>query len=234
MKLENVLIIGGAGYLAYTLFSSLSKKKGGENNDGVAPIPTVKMDTYEDKVKAIQTALNLSVDGIAGKKTNGTLEMLWSKPYKVIDFETSFKAGYPNLKKNGKGVLSADNVDYYVDALRNKTYPSFSYGQSVSTVKLANKVREAYKNGGVLRVLNAGSRFNEVRKDLATGNWVRSGKVLGYDKNATFVVPEWISRAKVRIVDVTTLGNLIIEVSPTFGTNTFLSVPSGSVFVDAN
>jgi hypothetical protein len=230
-KIENVIIIGGAGYLLYTLATTLGGKKK-EGNQKVEEIPNVNLQTYTDKVKAIQKALSLQADGIVGKQTNGTLEMLWGDPYRTIGFETSFKANYPNLKRNGKGVLTADNVDYYFDALKNKTYPSSKTATSVtSTTQDGFALKNNYAKGGVLKVKNTGARFNEVSYDYRNDTYVTTGKVVGYDKDASFVTPELFARGQVRIEAVTKLGNVIVKIEPTFGKKYLLSIPAKELYL---
>lgn len=76
---------------------------------------------YQLKVIVLQGLLKVRTDGDAGTQTLGTLDYAWG-----IDTgkgnEDRKAEGYPNLVKNGRGVLSPDNIDYYIDTIRaNKT-----------------------------------------------------------------------------------------------------------------
>lgn len=152
-KIINLAILGGVGYLIYSNWSKIKKtlgiapSLGGSSATeqvsdkapatGTTTIP--QMDAYGKKVSELQSLLGASVDGKAGKQTNGELENLYvtPKPF-TIPYETSFSAGYPYLKKNGKGKISSSNIDFYIAALNNKTTPVQLYYKNNATSPIIN------------------------------------------------------------------------------------------------
>lgn len=226
----HMVLLGG---LLFGVFQVLNARKSKNNTDEVEEpkeVPYVPPSaTYDDKVRALQTALKVGVDGQAGKETNGTLENLFSTPPKSVPFETSFKQGYPNLKARGKGVVSPDNVDFYINAIRTKTYPSNLYTTNQSVKKDADAIKNAYAKGGLLKTRNV-LTAKGVIKDNARNLWVTTGKTYSYKANVTFISPEIASRSYVTISDVTTNGNLIVRVV-TLTSTYFLLVSPSSVIV---
>jgi len=146
-KIIYAVAIGGIGYLIYKNFDKIKSliKGGGASETGSAeeqssstttPTTTTTTKTsksttqanpFKQKVEMLQELLKVGVDGAAGKQTNGALENLYSSPPLTINSETSFSSNYPYLRKNGKGVVTANNVDFYINALQTKTTPTHLY-----------------------------------------------------------------------------------------------------------
>lgn len=152
-KIINLAILGGVGYLIYSNWSKIKKtlgiapSLGGSSATeqvsdkapatGTTTIP--QMDAYGKKVSELQSLLGASVDGKAGKQTNGELENLYvtPKPF-TIPYETSYSANYPYLRANGKGKVSSTNIDFYIAAVKNKTTPVQLYYKNNATSPIIN------------------------------------------------------------------------------------------------
>lgn len=100
---------------------------GGTPTPTPTPTPVTKM-SYSDKVKTLQRLLyadgeQCGVDGDAGKQTNGMLDYWFCDYLCEYDKDKAYAAGYPNLKKLGKGKVSPSNVDFYISAMQKGTSP---------------------------------------------------------------------------------------------------------------
>lgn len=150
-NLINLAILGGAGFLIYKNWDKIKTalKIGNGAGDkassdevvgakapatGSTTIP--QTDPYKIKVMELQGLLKVGTDGVAGKQTNGALENLYSSPPLTIAAETSFSANYPYLRKNGRGAVSKSNIDYYIDAVKNKLTPNDIYYKNQAKPKL--------------------------------------------------------------------------------------------------
>lgn len=128
---RNLITLAALGGIGYFIYTRLNKKKSvtaevvEEVKDASSTAqPSTAQTDYKVKVETLQSLLKVGIDGIAGKQTNGALENLYSAPPLTIPAETSFQAKYPYLRKNGKGVVSPSNIDFYINALKNKTTPT--------------------------------------------------------------------------------------------------------------
>lgn len=129
-NLITLLAAGGIGYFLYKKFykkKSVSAAIEESTMDSSTAQPSTTQDPYKDKVETLQALLKVGVDGNAGKQTNGALENLYSPVPMTFPAEIAFQTGYPLLRKNGKGVVSPSNVDFYINALKNKTTPTQLY-----------------------------------------------------------------------------------------------------------
>ena len=130
-NLITLAALGGIGYLLYKKF--YKKKSVKEEVIEEPPMtsstaqPSTTQDPYKDKVEALQALLKVGIDGKPKKQTNGALENLYSPTPMTFPAETAFQLGYPLLRKNGKGVVSPSNVDFYINALKDKTTPTQLY-----------------------------------------------------------------------------------------------------------
>lgn len=153
-KIIYAVAIGGIGYLIYKNFDKIKslispRESGGasntesaeeQTNSATTPPtttttktntnttkPTTQSNPFKQKVEMLQELLKVGVDGGAGKQTNGALENLYSPTPMTFPAEVAFQANYPLLRKNGKGVVTANNVDFYINALQTKTTPTQLY-----------------------------------------------------------------------------------------------------------
>ena len=99
-----------------------------KKEDGGAGGTTPLAKTYSEKIMKLQSLLyagseQCTVDGQAGKQTNGMLDYWFCDYLCEYDKEKAFTAGYPNLKKLGKGKVSPSNVDYYIAVMQKGTSP---------------------------------------------------------------------------------------------------------------
>jgi 1,2-phenylacetyl-CoA epoxidase PaaB subunit len=84
---------------------------------------------------------------------------MWADYGLPLNPEQSAKDGYPNLKKNGKGVLSASNIDYYIDTLKASKSPrSLYWTKKVSSVVQTTEVIARLARGKKLYDLGAKGR----------------------------------------------------------------------------
>ena len=102
-------------------------KKDDDVNKGGGTGDSTQVSSFKQKVMALQELLQVGVDGDAGEQTNGKLDYMWADYGKVFDAKKSNKDGYPELKARGKGVVSADNVDYYINTLKSNKSPRQNY-----------------------------------------------------------------------------------------------------------
>jgi hypothetical protein len=130
---KNLITLLAAGGIGYFLYKKFYKKKSVDaaieesNVNSSTAQPSTTQDPYKDKVETLQALLKVGIDGKAGKQTNGALENLYSPVPMTFPAEIAFQTGYPLLRKNGKGVVSPSNVDFYINALKNKTTPTQLY-----------------------------------------------------------------------------------------------------------
>lgn len=96
---------------------------------------------YQLKVMELQELLKVGVDGNPQKQTNGQLDYMWANYGKPLDADKAFLEGYPELKKNGKGVVSEANVQYYIDTLKAVNSPRQLFW------KLSGAGQSAYDKG---------------------------------------------------------------------------------------
>jgi hypothetical protein len=230
MDALQLALLGGLVYGTYKVIGMVAKADKGDVDDMDVPnVPATA--PYEDKVKALQTALKVTPDGIVGKITNGALENLYAKDGSVKSADLSLSQNYINLRTNGKGQVSPNNIDYYLNALSRNDYPSYYYNKTKRIGITAQNIRDAYAKGGVLKVKQPKYPFNVVVYDNARQSYVHTGKVFTYKPFTAFVVPEITSRGLVKIMDITKAGNLIIKIS-TITSTTLLSVNADDVYVD--
>jgi hypothetical protein len=130
---KNLIALLATGGIGYFLYKKFYKKKSVDGaieestmNSSTAQ-PSTTQNPYKDKVETLQALLKVGIDGSAGKQTNGALENLYSPVPMTFPAEIAFQTGYPLLRKNGKGIVSPSNVDFYINALKNKTTPTQLY-----------------------------------------------------------------------------------------------------------
>jgi len=127
--MKKIVLAIGAGALAYVIYNN---RKKGSKQTGSQELPSKSesnpgsnLTSYQAKVMRLQKLLAVATDGIPGKQTNGTLEYWYSKGYESLAdaISNGFKNNYPNLKTNGKGVISSSNVDFYIQQYENRQTP---------------------------------------------------------------------------------------------------------------
>ena len=134
MKTENKIAIAAvAGVAGFLIWKNWDKIKGMFTKDGEAKKDTTEKPTesgtsssselYKSNVMMLQQLLGVSIDGAAGKQTNGKLEYYFCDYLCEFNPEKAFTNGYPSLKKNGMGVVSPKNVIFYIKALQATSTP---------------------------------------------------------------------------------------------------------------
>lgn len=196
-KIGLAIGVGVLGYLLVTNWSKIvSKFKGGASDDGAdtsaastEPGSDGGPSEYETLVEKLQSALGVAIDGIPGKQTNGKLEEYYSVSEEAFNAEKAFASGYPNLKKWGKGVVSPENVKWYIWHLANKTTPkqltplrrrleaikanvaAGKVGFFIQDIQLplayADSISQAMKLTGGYATIKAGQKFNYI----AASSW---------------------------------------------------------------
>ena len=145
MKKEYKILIGvavgGAAFLIYNNWDKIKEKLGLNKGDLDAKKDTdnnqsgggsgtgggTTQKSFKEKVMDLQSILGVAIDGDAGKQTNGMLDYYWADFGMVFNADKSLNDGYTQLKKNGKGVVNASNVDYYISTLNAKKSPRQIY-----------------------------------------------------------------------------------------------------------
>jgi hypothetical protein len=154
-----IAIAAGAAGLAYLLW-----KKWDDifppKDDEIKPVPddsaNAKASTdpgsngapsqYQQLVGQLQSLFGLTIDLKPGKQTNGKLEYLYSVSDEPLNVELAAQNNYPNLNKWGKGVISPENIAYYVEAVKNKWTP-----RDLTPYRRAGERIKAYNKGWFTR-----------------------------------------------------------------------------------
>jgi hypothetical protein len=123
------LLFGVGGYFIYNKWKK--GKDGGDNGDTtiteedvVLQVEQAKQKSstqsfspYQIKVMYLQGWLNVAIDGIVGNQTLTKLDYYWAKYGKVLDAAKAKSENYPELRKNGYGLLTEANIGYYTTLL---------------------------------------------------------------------------------------------------------------------
>jgi hypothetical protein len=217
-----IVVVGALAFGISQMLKGSKPTKGGEPDQ---PQDVPKGATYEDKVKILQQALKVGVDGIAGEQTNGALENLYSKDGVSKTPKDSASKNYPNLNSVGYGVISSANVDKYIADLKNNAYPLYLFNKNRATSQDASSVESAYAKGGILKSKGI-KTFRGAVKDQSRNVWITTGKNVTLNANQSFIFPEITSRNLVKIVDKTQTGNLVVRVATATETLWYLVSPS--------
>jgi hypothetical protein len=226
-------VVGVVGYFAYKKFKENQDAKklleGGGSDVGSgagAGTSTGSSALTNPNIRALQTWLQITPDGKAGKITNGKIEYYWSAYDNTYDADKMFAEGYPNLLK-AKGLVTEANAKYYLDILKASKSPRQMYeiskgkgaaaaASAADRTNRANAIKSAYSGNLKLRTTKS-STFMVVNFDSSTKTYPSTGKSLSFNGNATFLSPESASAAsvnRVKISATTTSGNLVISVDP--------------------
>jgi hypothetical protein len=143
------LLLGVGGYFIYKKI-----KDGGDGNkpddapteeDVVLAVEQAKQaasgqtfSPYQIQVMQLQAWLNIGIDGNAGKQTLGKLDYYWANYGKVLDFDKAKADNYPELRKNGFGLLSPSNISQYIAKLNAGTSPRQTYWKGQATSSTSN------------------------------------------------------------------------------------------------
>ena len=193
-------------------------------------------------IRALQTWLEITPDGIAGKVTNGNAEYYWSNYANTFNADRMLAEGYPNLKKNGKGVVTESNAKYYLDTLKAAKSPrqlfDVSTAQSSSSASIiaqkttrANAIKSAYTSGKVLKT-NKAVTYAVVNYDNATKTYVSTGRQFSYSANVSFISPEsFSSTGYVTIESINTSGNMVLFINPPLESSFKILVDPNTIIV---
>lgn len=152
--------VGLAGFLIYSNWDKiLSALKGKDDETGTGagesastePGKNGEPSEYDSLVRKLQAFLGVGVDGKPGKQTNWKLDGYFYDGVNVKTYATAQEAaaaGYGNLKRNGKGVVSPDNVKWYIDTLEARKAPSQIRWKATSDYDLRKKKGEELWNLG--------------------------------------------------------------------------------------
>lgn len=134
-KTTQIAIAVGAAGAAFLLWKNWDKVFKKKDEDLTLPEETANAaastepgkdgapSQYETLVMKLQEILGVGVDGKPGKQTNGKLEYLFSVSDEALNPELAYTQKYPNLTKYGKGIISPENVNWYLAVLNSKTTP---------------------------------------------------------------------------------------------------------------
>jgi hypothetical protein len=85
---------------------------------------------YEIQIMQLQAWLQTGIDGIAGNNTLTKLDYYWANYGKVLDYTKAKAENYPELRKNGYGLLSPSNIAQYIANVNAGTSPRQKYWKS--------------------------------------------------------------------------------------------------------
>ena len=140
------LLLGVGGYFVYT------KWKKGNNGDTPQDVPSEEdvvlaveqakqassgrtYSPYQIKVMYLQGLLQVAIDGIVGNQTLTKLDYFWANYGKVLDAAKAKAENYPELRKNGYGLLSELNIDNYTKLFVQGRSPRQLYWQNKAAEK---------------------------------------------------------------------------------------------------
>lgn len=140
------LLLGVGGYFVYT------KWKKGKDGDTPQDIPSEEdvvlaveqakqassgrtYSPYQIKVMYLQGLLQVAIDGIVGNQTLTKLDYFWANYGKVLDAAKAKAENYPELRKNGYGLLSETNIDNYTKLFVQARSPRQLYWQNKAAEK---------------------------------------------------------------------------------------------------
>lgn len=154
--------VGLAGFLIYSNWDKiLSALKGKDDETGTGASESASTEPgkngepseYDSLVRKLQAFLGVGVDGKPGQQTNWKLDGYFYDGVNVQTYDTAQQAaaaGYGNLKRNGKGVVSPDNVKWYIDTLEARKAPSQIRWKAASTSKVGKAMWDAALKGAKL------------------------------------------------------------------------------------
>jgi len=140
------LLFGVGGYFIYNKWK---KNKGGDaaekpasEEDVILQIEQVKQSNstktyspYQIKVMYLQGWLNVAIDGIVGNQTLTKLDYYWANYGKVLNAGAAKADNYPELRKNGYGLLSEANIGNYTTLLVQGNSPRQLYWKNKAAAK---------------------------------------------------------------------------------------------------
>lgn len=191
--------VAGAAYILWKKWGDIFPGKGDPGYDtetpvtpelpsqtATAPASTAKPSNggpspYETAVARLQELLGVAVDMNPGLQTNGKLEYMFSVSEESLNATKAQQAGFPNLNKYGKGVVTPDNVNWYIQMLQNHWTP-----RELTPFRRIGESLKAAKKGWFLK---------RVELPLVVGAGGSSYKLTGgyYDVPATteYEVVDW-------------------------------------------
>ena len=228
------LLFGVGGYFVY---KKIKGNKGGDTPEGQATEEDVILQVeqakqansgktfspYEIQVMQLQAWLQIGIDGIAGKQTLGKLDYYWADYPKTLDYDKAKADNYPELRKNGYGLLSPTNISQYIANLNAGTSPRQKYWKSkVSTtptttsnsarISKANAISSAWKSSASKSLKFADKHSYSIYYKSSTGTYTKSTSWFSSTKN--------VSAGQILKVDGITInwnGMLILQFKPLSG-----------------
>ena len=240
------LLFGVGGYFIYNKWK---KGKDGDTPEGGATEEDVLLaveqakqaqsgrtfSNYEIQIMQLQAWLQTGIDGIAGNKTLTKLDYYWSNVGKVLDYTKAKAENYPELRKNGYGLLSPSNITQYIANLNAGTSPRQNYWKSKggtnttttstsATIARANSIISAWNNSSTKSLsFPKGGTYVIYYKDS-------SGK---FTKSTSWVHPNKVVRAgqseKPNTLVMDYKGLLILGFQPIVGDTFYIFVTPSSV-----
>jgi hypothetical protein len=180
--LTGILVAAGAAgvFLVYKNWDKIIDKLKGDNDNGDPGTGTqeLKPETgyqslpYNEKVEVLQGLLQIKIDGHAADQTNGNMDFYYdlkrenSLPSHIAQ---AIKAGFPNLKANGRGPVNESNVDFYIEQFqtaqtpRQKTWKFGGYASAEAQARAnyGKKLEAAYQRGEKVRFIRS---FDTIQK----------------------------------------------------------------------
>lgn len=159
--------------------AEVAKKASEELTKSKEPFSKTAIKTYtpyQKRIMVLQELLGVRIDGDAGTQTNGKLDYYYGTEGGNISNEKRKEQGYLNLLKNGKGVVSGSNIEFYINELKIANTPRQKYNKSGAS----SSDKKAYGN----RLLSAGKAVHMTKKPV-TLRKLRKNSSGGYDADGT-------------------------------------------------
>ena len=140
------LLFGVGGYFIYNKWKKGkdgdTPKEGASEEDIILKVEQAKQAAsgqsftpYQIKVMYLQGWLNVAIDGIVGNQTLTALDYYWAKYGKVLNAGAAKADNYPELRKNGYGLLSEANIGNYTTLLVQGNSPRQLYWKNKAASK---------------------------------------------------------------------------------------------------
>jgi hypothetical protein len=232
------LLFGVGGYFIY---KKLKDSDGGDKPEGGATEEDVilaveqakqaqsgrSFSAYQIQIMQLQAWLQVGIDGDAGKQTLSKLDYYWANYGKVLDIEKAKAENYPELRKNGYGLLSPNNISQYIAKLNAGTSPRQNYWKSkgaTTTTTTASNTDTARIAAArpIVTAFNSGtSKLLKFTKEANLKQYTRNSSGAFVAKSSFFGFNTLSKRAgstyKFESLSVSTTGFILAKAQPISG-----------------
>jgi hypothetical protein len=238
------LLFGVGGYFIYKKWKDSDggdKPEGGATEeDVILAVEQAKQaqsgksfSAYQIQIMQLQAWLQVGIDGDAGKQTLGKLDYYWANYGKVLDFEKAKADNYPELRKNGYGLLSPNNISQYIAKLNAGTSPRQNYWKSkgaktTTTASNTDTARIAAARPIVTAFNSGTSKLLKFTKEANLKQYTRNSSGAFVAKSSFFGSNTLSKRAgstyKFESLSVSTTGFILAKAQPISGDAFFVYI----------